>query len=153
MTRRKVRDEYSIRNRRLVSRIGTAFLVAVLFLVYWAWRQLQPLNTRSHQVAYVTVSPGESAAEIGRILYQKKLIRSPVAFRILSRFGHQARFLQTGVYRLSPSQNPEQMLSMMERGDVITIRVTIPEGFTVQQIIQRLVAHHIGTKKSFQALL
>jgi UPF0755 protein len=42
---------------------------------------------------------------------------------------------------------------MMERGEVVTTRVTIPEGFTVQQIVQRLVEHHIGSKKAFASLL
>jgi UPF0755 protein len=42
---------------------------------------------------------------------------------------------------------------MMEQGDVVTIRVSIPEGFTAGQIFARLEVHHIGTAHQYQALL
>ncbi|WP_242848299.1 endolytic transglycosylase MltG [Sulfobacillus thermosulfidooxidans] len=153
MTRRKMRGEMVHRSWRLAQWVGTAFLGAVLFLVLWIWASLQPVNAHDHQATYVRIVPGQSAAQIGLVLYQKKLIRSALAFRLLTRFSHQARSLQSGVYRLSPSQNPQQMLAMMEEGKVVTIRVSIPEGFTVQQIVHRLVMHHIGTTQKFAALL
>ncbi len=153
MTGRRTKESSSLRNRRMVWWAGTALLGAVLSLGIWLWLQFQPLNPSIHRPTYFRVVPGQSAGQIGYSLYRKGLVRSPLAFRFLSDISSQSRALQSGVYRITPGDSPGRILAMMERGDVVTIRVSIPEGFTVQQIVQRLIEHHIGSKTVFRTLL
>ncbi|WP_242968450.1 endolytic transglycosylase MltG [Sulfobacillus sp. hq2] len=132
-------------NRRVWTMLGTAALLAVLLSGLWVWRQLQPVNRHDSHPQYVKVQSGQSASSIARVLQKRGLIRSALVFRILSRTSHLSRSLESGVYRIRPSETPQQILQAMRTGEVVTIRVTIPEGYTVQQIITRLVAAHIGS--------
>lgn len=45
------------------------------------------------------------------------------------------------------------MLTQMVQGEVAVIRVTIPEGWTTAQVVQRLVQAHIGTLPEYRRLL
>ena len=153
MAGRRTEEGSSLRNRRLVWWAGTALVGAVLFLGVRVWLLFQPLQPSTHHPTYVKVVPGQSAAQIGSMLYSKHLIRSALAFHVLSDINGQSRALQSGVYRLTPAESPGYMLAMMERGEVVTIRVSIPEGFTVKEVVQRLVSHHIGSEAAFRSLL
>ena len=111
-----------------------------------------PLSPLSHEYAYIRVVPGETASQIGTTLEYRKIIRSALAFDLASRAANLSRTLKSGVYRLSPSDSLNTILRIMKSGDVVVIKVTIPEGFTVQQVVARLVSAHIGTANQYQKL-
>ncbi len=133
--------------------IWTAVLVAVLLSGLWVWEQLQPMNPSDSHATYLTVHSGESAVSIGQTLQDKGLIHSAFVFRILSRTSGLSRSLERGVYRIRLDQSPRQIIAMMQQGDVAATKVSIPEGFTVQQIVARLAANHIGTMAEYRVLL
>lgn len=132
--------------------IGAVALAAVLFGAGYGWYVFQPRVAGSTQSDYVNVAPGQSADSIGALLQQRGIIRSSLAFRVLSRLDHLSRSLKSGVYRLSPSESLTHILEIMKNGNVVVIKVTIPEGFTVGQIAARLVAHHIGSIQQYRRL-
>lgn len=142
--------------RRLVRpwrrRLWLGIFAAVCFLMLYGWRQFLPLSPHSHEYFYIRVAPGESASQIGTTLEHQKIIRSALAFDLASRAAHLSRTLKSGVYRLSPSNSLNTILRIMKSGDVVVIKVTIPEGFTVRQVVSRLVAAHIGTTTQYQKL-
>lgn len=132
--------------------IGAVALAAVLFGAGYGWYVFQPKVPGSAHSDYISVAPGQSADSIGALLQQRGIIRSGLAFRVLSRLDHLSRSLKSGVYRLSPSQSLTRILDIMKNGNVVVIKVTIPEGFTVEQIVSRLVAQHIGSIKDYRQL-
>lgn len=133
--------------------IGAVLLAAALLVVLYGYWMISPLNANNHHARYVRVTAGQTADGIGATLERAGIIRSALAFSLLSRMDGLSTHLTTGVYRLSPSQSLKSILEKMRSGDVVTIKVTIPEGFTVSQIVDRLVAHHIGDKKDYERLL
>ncbi|AEJ41501.1 aminodeoxychorismate lyase [Sulfobacillus acidophilus TPY] len=134
----------------VVSLAAGGLLVGLLGIMVTLW---VPKTPGSHMVRYVWVKPGQTATDVGYTLAKEGIIRSAAAFAWLSRFNGLARHLTSGVYRLSPGETLVAIQQQMRAGDVVTIRVVIPEGFTVQQIVNRLIAHHIGSPAAFRTLV
>lgn len=82
----------------------------------------------------ITVEPGSTDAEIGALLFERGLILSQLAFQdAVQRAGREGS-LQAGVYDLSPSLTPSQIVAALrqEAGEEITI--TILEGWRIEEI-------------------
>jgi UPF0755 protein len=89
----------------------------------------------------LVIPPGISSGEIASLLESQGLIRDAQVFRYYLRYiGEGSRF-QAGEYLVTPGTELNQLIDMLNRGLTIpveTIRFTIPEGFTVLQIAERL---------------
>jgi UPF0755 protein len=112
------------------------FLLAALTvmsgLLYWRWGS--EAVGGAARVVRVTVAPGAALAAVGKDLKERGLIRSPLVFGLLGR----GMTLQPGAYDVSASETPRQLLRRLANGDVATVKVTFPEGFTVEKIARRL---------------
>ncbi|MBN2908615.1 endolytic transglycosylase MltG [Polycladomyces sp. WAk] len=79
------------------------------------------------------IPPGTSITEIGRLLKENGLIRQDYFFTAYAWWkGHTN--LQAGVYEIPPNETLDGMLQMFSAGKTGGSRVTIPEGYTVEQI-------------------
>lgn len=138
-------------SRRLA--IGAAAVAAALFVLGWVITRFQPVGGPASAYQYIRVQPGQTASDVAATLKDHGIIRSAWAFDLLSRYTGLATHLTAGVYRLSPHQSLKTIMGAMRSGDVVVTRVSIPEGFTVQDIVQRLAANHIGTMAQYRQLL
>jgi UPF0755 protein len=85
----------------------------------------------------VTIPRGASIARIGQILERRHLVNNAVAFRLLARMSGDPK-IDAGTYRLSPAMSPGRILRELEWGaNARMVRVTVPEGFTLEQITER----------------
>ena len=116
---------------------GLAFFV-------WLAEAKQPAQTGKPAPVRLTVAPGDSPASLGPKLEAARAIRSARAFGFL---GRNAK-IQSGVYDISPADTPAVILRHLQNGDVATIRVTFPEGFTVSQIAKRLIKNGVVTDEA-----
>ncbi len=80
------------------------------------------------------VSKGQSVRTIAENLQDAGLIRSPLYFRLLVRTRKLS--LQAGTFRLSPAAPPSQVALFLTKGLAIDEKITIPEGFRVEQIAE-----------------
>ncbi|EKP93783.1 endolytic transglycosylase MltG [Thermaerobacter subterraneus] len=147
--------------RRTIWRVVGAVLAAALVLAAgtagWLYHRyvnaLEPPRPGSPVTTVVRVPRGASTAEIAGLLHRQGLIRDPLAFRVLVRLqGYDGR-LRAGVYRLSPGMPAQAVLDKLARGDILTARFTIPEGWTVAQVVEHLAAEGLVTRESFRAAL
>lgn len=99
----------------------------------------------------LTIRPGESFRSIARNLFQKGLIRSPARFRLYARFSGHHRALKAGEYSFRGENSPRQILDRLVEGRVKLYRITIPEGYTVQQIAGLVAAAGLSEKETFAA--
>lgn len=82
----------------------------------------------------VVVPEGASASRIARILEEKDLVGSPRLFTLYARLGGASEHLKSGTYRIPAGASWGEILDLLEAGAVETIPVTVPEGFSAEQI-------------------
>lgn len=117
------------------------------------WWLFQPVSNVRRPVP-VTINEGAGVGSIGESLYRAGVIRSPFAFSWTAR--RQGAKLKAGRYTLSGHESLAQIVQRLEAGPEQPpddrLRVTIPEGFTLRQIADRLDEKGVTEGKAFLAL-
>ncbi|HVK05114.1 MAG TPA: endolytic transglycosylase MltG [Armatimonadaceae bacterium] len=121
--------------------------VAALLASSW-WKQSQQA-VGPGDPARVNVPKGAAIGTIAEDLEKRKLIRSAKAFTYIAR----GRSVQPGTYEVKPSETPSQILDRLAKGDILTVKVTIPEGYTLAQIARRLEENGLGDADAFLYLV
>lgn len=101
----------------------------------------------------ITIEPGSGTAQIGMELERAGLIKNRQVFALLARYLKKDGKLQAGEYELSPAMPMRAIIDKLERGEVVTYTFTVPEGYTVRQIVDRLVAEGFGEREEFESLV
>ncbi len=97
------------------------------------------VNVEPGQPVQVDIPLGASTAEISEILETAGVVRSATQFQALARTSGLANSLQAGSYDLFTGMNPDEVLSILQRGPVSRVfRITIPEGLRVAEMIALL---------------
>ncbi len=100
------------------------------------------------------VQPGTSAADIGKDLHERKLIRSPLMFRALVEARDVGSRIEAGEYWISPAMTTSEVVAVLSRGAVRTgIPLTIPEGWRAEQVAQKVESLGIARADDFLALV
>lgn len=135
--------------------IGAVICLILVIVVggglLWAYQEYQPPTARGQDPIRIVVARGESVTEIGGQLEQAGLIKNALIFRLYVRYHHAGTSLKAGTYAIQPGVRISEIVAQLTNGDVVpnNIKVTIPEGFTVMQIADRLAADNICTKAAF----
>jgi UPF0755 protein len=126
------------------------FLITILFVtaIYF------PLEENSATQKVVNIPSGTNAKEIVELLEKNEIIRkNNYTFRILTKLLKLEDQLKYGEYSLSPSMNMLQILDKLVKGEVITYKITIPEGYTSTQIAELLDKKEVAEKEAFLKLV
>lgn len=83
----------------------------------------------------IEVVGGATDAEIGALLFEKGLIRSELAFQYAVLQAGRSGDLQAGVYDLSPSLTPSQIVSALRQQPGVEVTITIGEGWRLEEIV------------------
>ncbi|KKR32721.1 MAG: Aminodeoxychorismate lyase [Candidatus Gottesmanbacteria bacterium GW2011_GWC2_39_8] len=95
------------------------------------------VNYKDNSPKSFRVKTGESIRQIAAGLEQEGLIRSPVAFFILNRFGGKAQNIQAGDFLLKPSMNLREITDALTHG-TIDAWITTLEGWRNEEIADKL---------------
>ncbi len=95
-----------------------------------------------------TVGYGEPTRMIARKLRMANLIRSSDFF-VAASYAFRKRYVRAGRYRIFSGTGAIGILNKFTRGDVMSRKVTIPEGFNIYQIAERLEAGSICDAGAF----
>jgi UPF0755 protein len=96
-----------------------------------------------------TVSEGASAREVANDLRSRGLIRSALAFRLAAGWDDAWRAAKAGDYALRPDMSAMDMLRTIERGQVMSEWLTVPEGRAVWQVADLFQAKGLGDAAQF----
>lgn len=131
------------------------FLVLLIVLIIlsgglfvWWQQALKPTDPTVTTTLIFTISRGESARAIADRLKKQGLIRSPVAFFVLARFGGLADKLQAGDFRLSPSMDLHTISETLTHGTT-DVWIVIPEGWRKEEISLKLAKELSVPESSF----
>ncbi len=122
--------------RRLLQGLALLLALAVGF-GYWRWQSwIQPVG--GSEPIQVRIQPGSSSRRIGQQLRQAGVIRSALAWELWSRtFGRDWVF-QAGTYALDPNQDMLTVAQQLRQGRILQRRLTIPEGWRIEQMAAAL---------------
>lgn len=107
----------------------------------------RPINPNSKENIVFKVNPHTPTESIASSLKDKSIISSPVAFRL-----YVAIFrinLKTGQYELSPSMSISEITEILSSGKVKTTKITLIEGWTIEQMGEKLEYKKIISKEDF----
>lgn len=101
--------------------------------------------------ASVTIAPGSDLRRIAAVLQGAGLVDRPRLFVWAARFKGLERSLRAGDYRLERGQPLPALIAALLEGRGRTVTVTIPEGWRLDQIADRLAAAGVVGRDAFLA--
>jgi len=130
------------------------FLVTVLILLIllgaggffglrYAESALQPVDPSSKQYMTVQIPDGSNAQEIGSTLEKSGVIKNGLIFTLYVKYKNYNE-LKSGYYNLQKSMSVEDIIKELQKGgtpepqEVTLASLTIPEGYTLEQIAQTI---------------
>lgn len=157
--RRKASRE---KENRMVSKIVTIVVVALLimgsilaFSIYrYVSSGLKPLDADNSEKIAVEIPQGSSNKAIGEILEKDNVIKSGMIFNYYTKFNNLTGF-QAGKYNLSPDMTLDEISEALVNGTggAADMKLTIPEGYDIDQIGDALAKDLKFKKKEFLALM
>lgn len=87
------------------------------------------------------------------MLAEHQLIQDPLVFILYTRWQRLSDRLQAGEYEFSPAMSVMEIVDKLVRGQVVSYSLTIPEGYTVEQIIDVAVATGLFAREDLRRAL
>ncbi len=141
-----------LKKARAISMLaGVCLLIGLIFAGLWARHGLQPASENGKRQSF-EVKEGATLNQVATDLEKAGLIRNRTLFRLAGRFLENDHSIKAGEYSLSSAMPPLKILETLEKGTVITRSVTIPEGFTLEQIADLMAKKGLADKDAFMAL-
>ncbi|WP_350344509.1 endolytic transglycosylase MltG [Proteinivorax tanatarense] len=108
-----------------------------------------------NQVIHVEVPLGTSTQEIAQMLKKEGVIKNKNLFLAYAHLNNLNGSFQAGDYTLTDGLSYEELGELLTEGRVAreTVRFTIPEGFTVEQIAIRLEEQGLAERDKFLQLV
>lgn len=128
--------------------------VAVCFSCFWFAKSLMmtdgSTDNLTGQTVSVTIPNGASTKDIAKILKENDLISNTFTFRLSSKINGYDGTYQQGNYDVDTGMTNTQIMALLQTGTVQNKnKITIPEGFTVKQIAQRVEEKGICSADAF----
>src|SRR5690606_7507378 len=98
--------------------------ISLIALVSW-WKTNTSALSADKSTQRIVIPKGESAEEIGNILFEKNIIRNPLAFKLYVQFFGKQTSINAGEFKLSPSMSLDEILETLGKGPE-ELWVTIP---------------------------
>ena len=112
------------------------------------------LDPASEEIIDIDIESGSGTTKIAKTLEDAGIIRSANIFKFKTKFNGLDGKYQAGHYSLSPSMTMEEIMEALQSGKLLETSFTIPEGYTLAQVAEKLVANGIlATEDEFYSAL
>ena len=131
---------------------GFVLALALLGGALLAWDWHRPFR-RSEKPVLVTVAKGQTAGQVLETLSREGLVRNRISLKLAYSLYGRPRGLRAGTYRFDRPLTPLQVIDMLNRGEVIFVRVTVPEGLRADEVARVLSEAGLGREEAFRAAM
>jgi UPF0755 protein len=149
--------------QRSVARARRALIGAVIAIIIGAGAVVAAASLWFRDAVYidhslpaqqvdVVVPSGSTFGQVVDQLQRARVVAHPVAFRILARLRHVDADVKAGAYRFPAHQSSDEILGRLVRGEEFAVWVTIPEGYTADQIASVLDARNLGAADAYRSI-
>ncbi|VEE12934.1 MULTISPECIES: endolytic transglycosylase MltG [Streptococcus] len=139
------------RQNKIAGKIVKTVLILLLLGIgltgFFAYRYvtsaLQPVDAKNTKYVTVKIPTGSSTKAIGTVLEKAGLIKNAQIFSYYAKFNNYADF-QSGYYNLQKSMSLDTIAKKLQQGGTDTPqdpsmeKLTIPEGYTIDQIAKTI---------------
>ncbi len=140
---------------------GIVYIVAVLVIsVFLSWTIIEIANdvfafVKSDEAVTVVIEEDMTATDVAQMLHASGIIKYPTMYELYVRLKDESTNYLVGEYEVSPSMNYGDINDMFTYIAYTReqVSITIPEGYTVDQIIDLLVENGVGTREGFVAAI
>lgn len=134
--------------------IGAFFILIIAvsagIAIWWNWATQPYTKNADGTLEQFVVKQGMTASQIATELEEKNLIRNSLAFRFMASQQNVDSKLMAGEYQLASHMSPQEIIDEFLAGpEMLTVKVTIPEGYNTEKVIDTLVSHGLGTKEGY----
>jgi UPF0755 protein len=126
--------------------LWTGFVIVLLIIAgavglwWYVGQSLQPAAV-SAEPRSIQISPGMGTTQIAQKLEREGLIRDARVFSYYLKYKKQGDKFQAGQYEMTPGITVDTIIDILNRGLIVKeqgIKLTVPEGYTVSQIADKV---------------
>ncbi|MFC1531901.1 endolytic transglycosylase MltG [Thermodesulfobacteriota bacterium] len=139
------------KKRTAVIFTGLLSLVMAVLIVGFGLFFIRPAE-KVGEDQIIIVQEGMSLKDVAGRLESNGLITNRIFFILWARLMGYSRMIKAGEYRLSSNMAPIRIVEILTRGIIITHSITVPEGFSVNQIGILLAKKKLVGKQRFFSL-
>jgi UPF0755 protein len=132
----------ALKVKRIITAIFVFLLVAVIAIAgtsYWVFKTANTPQEHTHASEYITIQKGSTPKQIVEQLTEAGILPSYAATIIYLRTVGDGSKLQAGEYQFASPITTLAVLKQLEKGQDLTVKLTIPEGYTRFDIAKRIV--------------
>ncbi len=134
----------------MIRRLAAAFVLAAAGAAVAVAISLgRPGPPRAEPVV-VTVEEGERFADIAEDLHRQGVLAHPLPLAVWARLTRQDRAVHWGEYLITTPLSPLELLARLAGPPDPLHPLTVPEGFTVREVVQLLSRSGFGSEESFR---
>ncbi|MEO6051611.1 MAG: endolytic transglycosylase MltG [Pyrinomonadaceae bacterium] len=113
-------------------------IVTIAGFSYWLFSSLNSPREHDRATQFIKIEKGSAPREIIAKLAAEGILAGEMPTLMYIRMIGDASNLQAGDYQFASPITPLQVLKELEKGEVLTTKLTIPEGFTRFDIAKRI---------------
>ncbi len=138
--------------RTVVSLLLIVIVATGIFAATYIHSAVKPMDKNATEFVTVEIPAGSSNREIGAILEKKGLVKNGQFFNYYTKFKNYSNF-KSGYFNLQKSMDLETIIQKLQEEGTKTPqapvlgKVTIPEGYTIDQIATAITAD-VSSKKA-----
>ena len=142
-------------------KITMTVILSLLFLMaagaggvlLYVWNGLKPAPPGDP--VQIEIPKGTSANRTADLLEQHGIIRNAFLFKYYLAMKDEGDHFQAGLYEMAPGMTNDEIIAMLNEGRTVkppTFRFTIPEGYTIERIADKLASEGLIDKAKFLGL-
>jgi len=138
-----------------MKKIQFVSILAAVFLAIITATLIQfylPSSSDSHKKEFL-VKKGQGAFEIANNLQRERFVKNKSLFLLYLVFSRSQKKLKAGDYLLSPSMTISQIAKQLIEGSQTIVRITIPEGWNLDDISNYLAKKKLCQKDEFFSIV
>ncbi|HNT02653.1 MAG TPA: endolytic transglycosylase MltG [Bacillota bacterium] len=131
-----------------------SLLALVLAYVYYN-NGMEAVSGEGSDFKEIVIPKGSTIRYISKILKEEDLIKDSLIFELYCKINEKADKIKAGRYSISSSMKVSEIVDVLVSGKALidTVKFTIPEGYNLAQIAERISSLGVVSPESIQAAL
>jgi len=108
-----------------------------------------PASTNDYIEKIVLIKPGQNFKSFSERLHKDGIIKEPHKFNLLARIKGYDKKVKAGEYLISATMSPNKIFQIILSGKGILYKLTVPEGYNLNQIASNVAKAGLGKEEDF----